>query len=172
MIVISDTNILSSFAAGNSLPLLFRLFAQTEIYIPPAVLEELQVALTYGRSYLNTLFETIATKQLIILPLTADETALLPALPRRLNVGERQAIVLAQRQQGVLLSNDQRAVHYCEQQGIRSLDLVDILRLLWIRKIVSRREVHELIERMHRVEHLTLTAEQRSIIFGAHHRSG
>lgn len=52
MIVISDTNILSSFAAGNALPLLLRLFAQTEIYIPPAVLEETQVAFTRGRSYL------------------------------------------------------------------------------------------------------------------------
>ncbi len=40
MIVISDTNILSSFAAGNALPLLFRLFSQTDFTIPPAILEE------------------------------------------------------------------------------------------------------------------------------------
>ena len=39
MIVINDTNLLSSFAAGNALPLLLRLFAQTEIYIPLAIAE-------------------------------------------------------------------------------------------------------------------------------------
>jgi len=168
VIVISDTNILSSFAAGNAFSLLFRLFAQTKIYIPPAVLEEVHAALAPGRSYLDGLIEAIAAQQIVVLPLTLNEADLLPLLPRRLNAGERQAIVLAQRRQGVLLSNDQRAVRYCEQHGIRSLDLVDILRLLWIRKVTSRREVHELIEQMERIEHLTLTPEQRSIIFGSH----
>ena len=169
MIVISDTNLLSSFAAGNALPLLLRLFAQTEIYIPPAVLEETQVAFTRGRSYLNAVFEAIAINQMIVLPLTPDEEVLLSLLPRKLNAGERQAIILTQQRHGILLSNDQRAVRYCEQQGIRSLDLVDMLRLLWTRKIISRRDVHRLIEEMQRVEQLTLTAEQRVIIFGPHH---
>ena len=169
MIVVSDTNILSSFAAGNAFTLLFRLFAQPEIYIPPAVLEEVHAALTHGRSYLHVLIEAVATQQIVVLPLTSTEAGLLLLLPRRLNVGERQAIVLAEQRNGVLLSNDQRAVRYCEQQGIRSLDLVDILRLLWTRKVISRRAVHELIEQMQRVEHLTLTPEQRSIIFGTHH---
>lgn len=169
MIVISDTNILSSFAAGNALLLLLRLFAQTEIYIPSAVLEEMQVALGRGRSYLNVVFEAVAVNQIIVLPLAADEEVLLSLLPRKLNAGERQAIILAQQHHGILLSNDQRAVRYCEQQGIRSLDLIDILRLLWTRKIISQRDVHRLIEEMQRVEHLTLTAEQRAIIFGPHH---
>ncbi len=169
MIVISDTNILSSFAAGNAFSLLFHLFAQPEIYIPPAVLEEVHVALTHGRSYLLVLVEAVATQQIVVLPLNSTEAELLRLLPHRLNVGERQAIVLAEQRNGVLLSNDQRAVRYCEQQGIRSLDLVDILRLLWVRKIISRRAVHELIEQMQRVEQLILTPEQRSIIFEPHH---
>ena len=165
MIVISDTNILSSFAAANSLHVLLRLFPQTPIYIPPAVLEEIQMALDKGYNYLSPLIEAITDQQITVLPLTTDETALLPLLSHRLNAGERQAIVLAQQRHGILLSNDHRAVRYCDQQGIRSLELVDILRLLWIRKTFSRREVHLLIERMERVENLTLTEEQKAIIF-------
>lgn len=168
MIVISDTNILSSFAAADSLYVLWHLFPRTPIYIPPAVLAELQVALDKGYSYLSSLLDAIAAQQIIILSLTIDEMALLPLLPNRLNIGERQAIVLVQQRHGVLLSNDRRAVRYCHQQGIRSLALVDILRLLWTRKICSQREVHFLIERMERVENLTLTEEQRAIIFAAY----
>ena len=36
MIVISDTNILSSFAAAKALPTLLRLFDEDDIYIPPS----------------------------------------------------------------------------------------------------------------------------------------
>ena len=42
MIIISDTNILSSLAAGNALFLLRKLFTHSKIYIPPAVEIELQ----------------------------------------------------------------------------------------------------------------------------------
>lgn len=170
MIIISDTNMLSSFAAGDALPVLLRLFAESKIYIPPAVLEEVQVAIDKGRTYLNPLLQAITDHQIVILPLTTDETCSLGSLPRRLNAGERQAIALAQHRQGVLLSNDRRAVRYCEQQGIRSLELVDILRLLWTRRILSRRDVQLLIEQMQRVERLTLTTKQQSIIFGSHRR--
>jgi predicted nucleic acid-binding protein len=161
---------LSSFAAGDALQVLLRLFAKSKIYIPPAVLEEVQVAIDKGRTYLNTLLQAITDHQIIVLPLTTDEIRSLDSLPRRLNAGERQAIVLAQYRQGVLLSNDRRAVRYCEQQGIRSLELVDILRLLWVRRILSRRDVQLLIEQMQRVERLTLTTKQQSVIFGSHRR--
>jgi predicted nucleic acid-binding protein len=102
------------------------LFAESKVYIPPAVLEEVQVGINKGRTYLNTLLQAITDHQIIILPLTSDEIRSLDSLPRRLNAGERQAIALAQHRQGVLLSNDRRAVRYCEQQGIRSLVLGQI----------------------------------------------
>jgi predicted nucleic acid-binding protein len=104
VIIISDTNMLSPFAAGDALQVLLRLFAESKIYIPPAVLEEVQVAIDKGRTYLNTLLQAITDHQIIILPLTADEIRSLDSLPSRLNAGERQAIALAQHRQGVLRS--------------------------------------------------------------------
>ncbi len=53
MLIISDTNILSSLAAGESLALFFRLFSKTTIYIPVAVQRELQIGLDKGKPYLK-----------------------------------------------------------------------------------------------------------------------
>ena len=170
MIVVSDTNMLSSFAAADALPVLLRLFVRTEIYIPPAVLEEIQVAIKNGRTYLNDILKAITDQQIILLPLTNDEIQALAVLPHRLNAGERQAIVLVQERNGVLLSNDKRAVRYCAQQSIRTIELIDALRLLWIRQILTQNEVKQLVERMVLVEHLTLTPDQRAIIYAPYRK--
>ena len=51
------------------------------------------------------------------------------------------------------------------------LNLPDILRLLWVRRIVSRDEVRELITKMEQVENLILTEAQRTEIYAPHRRS-
>ena len=64
-----------------------------------------------------------------------------------------------------LLSNDKRALRYCQQQSIRTVNLVGILRLLWVRHIMSQDEVRILIPKMEQVENLVLTQAQRTEIF-------
>lgn len=105
---------------------------------------------------MNVQTDTVTPEQLFNLSQT---------LPRQLNAGECEAIALAQHRQGRLLSNDKRAMHYCDTHGIEALDLVDILRLLWTRRIISQREVEQLIEAMTTVEKLTLSQVQREVIF-------
>lgn len=165
MLVISDTNILSSFAAAQAFPLLQLLFAKSVIYIPPAVRQELQVGLNYGQAHLKIILEAITTNQLQILDLSASEKHLAGSLPRKLNAGESEAIALSQIRGATLLSNDKRAIRYCDRQGIEALDLIDLLRLLWKRNILSQAEVKNLISEMERVENLRLTPSQRREIF-------
>ncbi len=81
-----------------------------------------------------------------------------------------EAIVLAQTRRAALLSNDKRAIRYCQEQGIRAIDLPNLLRLLWTRRIISRSEVEQLITKMEQVENLTLTQSQRSNIFAPSRR--
>lgn len=57
MLVISDTNILSSLAAGQGFHLLSRLFPGKVIYIPPAVQKELQAGLVPEQMYDQVRFE-------------------------------------------------------------------------------------------------------------------
>ena len=97
--------------------------------------------------------------------MTEDERALVSALPRKLNAGEREAIALCQQRRIPLLSNDRRAIRYCQASGIDALDLATLLRLFWIQQLARRVEVEQIIARMEQVERLALNAEQRAAIF-------
>lgn len=167
MIVISDTNILSSLAAGDSLYLLFLLFPSSQISIPPAVLDELQAGLAHGHTHVESVLQEIANNKIKVLPLSREEEHFSKSLPTKLNAGECEAIALSQNRKARLLSNDKRAVRYCHKQGVLVVDLSDMLRLLWIRNIISKREVEMLIDKMAKVEKIILSKTQRATIFAA-----
>jgi len=85
-----------------------------------------------------------------------------------LNRGECEAIALAQNRQAALLSNDKRAIRYCQQQDIEIIDLSDLLRLFWTVGVLSKVQVRQLIERMAQVENLILKQTERAKIFAPH----
>lgn len=165
MIVISDTNLLSSLAAGDAFPSLARLFARAKLAIPPTVQEELQAGLDRGNAYLQPVIQAILTRQIEVIPLSAEEELLTFNYPSNLDEGEREAIALAQTRKATLLSNDRDAIRYCKQRGVRALSLVNILRLFWVEQVMSQNEVRELIGRMEQVENLSLTSQQMTEIF-------
>ena len=163
--MISDTNILSSFSTGESLHLLFRLFANTTIHIPPAVHQELQAGLAYGQTHIEAVLKAIDAGKLQILPLSKNEQTLVQGLPKKLNTGECEAIALSKNRKCRLLSNDKQAVRYCHQNNIQVLDLPLLLRLLWTRSIVSQAEIKMLLDRMKSVENLQLSQKALAIVF-------
>jgi len=168
--IVSDTNILSSLAATNALALLQQLFARSMLSIPPAVRDELRTAVDRGKTYLEPLVMAITAGEILLLELTEDEQSLTATLPRNLNTGEREAIALCQQRLLPLLSNDRRAIRYCQANGIDAVDLPDLLRLFWTRQLITRVEVEHLISRMEQVERLTLSEEQRAAIFAPQRR--
>ncbi|WP_129676029.1 PIN domain-containing protein [Candidatus Chloroploca sp. Khr17] len=170
MTVVSDTNILSSLAAADAVEALQRLFARSTVSIPPAVRDELQAAIDRGRTYLASVIDAIAADDIPVLTLIDDERTLAATLPRRLNAGECEAIALCQRRRFPLLSNDRRAVRYCQTNGIDVVDLPAILRLFWTRQITTRADVKQIITRMEQVERLTLSDAQREAIFASQRR--
>lgn len=167
MTVVSDTNILSSLAAADAIEALQRLFARSTVSIPPAVRDELQVAIDRGRTYLVFVVNAIAAGDIPVLLLTDDERTLAAMLPRRLNAGECEAIALCQQRRLPLLCNDRRAVRYCQAKGIDVVDLPAILRLFWTRQITTRADVEQIITRMEQVERLRLNDAQREAIFAS-----
>ncbi|MEM7127142.1 MAG: hypothetical protein AAF702_12495 [Chloroflexota bacterium] len=165
MIVISDANILSSFAAADALDHLRRLFPKARIAVPPSVVIELRNGLDYGKSHLKTVLDTITENDIDVLPLSRAEEKLRLQLPQRLNAGECEGIVLAQNRNLLFLSNDKKAFRYCHREGIQALDLVDLLRLLWIQSVCTQKDVAQLIQKMVDVEKLVLRQKQLDIIF-------
>lgn len=170
MTVVSDTNILSSLAAADAFDALQRLFARSTVSIPPAVRDELDAAIDRGRTYLASLVAAIAAGDILVLALTDDERTLAATLPRRLNAGECEAIALCQQRRVPLLTNDRRAVRYCQANGIDVVDLPAILRLFWTRQITTRAVVEQMITQMEQVERLTLSDAQREAIFAPQRR--
>ena len=165
MVIVSDTNILSSFASADALNLLAELFPDETIHIPPAVEKELQVALVHGKTHVERVLQALEAGGIQPIKLTEAERLLMPTLPAKLHAGEREAIVICQARQHLFLTNDKRAVRYCKLNGIDTLKLEMLLRLLWIRRIMSQDEVKTLIGTMATVEKLVLSQKQRDIIF-------
>jgi len=167
MIVISDTNILSSLAAANSLYLLPKAFPRSQIYIPTAVQAELQIGASRGKSHLQAVLTQIDSHEIGVLTLTEAEQQLSQTLPvKKLKTGEREGIILSQKHHALFLSNDQRAVRYCREQQVRVIDLSNLLRLFWTQQLISQPKVRQLIEQMTEVENLVITPSQLSEIFG------
>jgi predicted nucleic acid-binding protein len=135
------------------------------LHLAISVRQELQAGYDKGKTHLALVLQAIDARQIEVVALSSDEEQELEGYPQKLNLGERQAIALAQSRHATLLSNDKRAVRYCQQQNIRVVNLVDILRLLWIRRVASQDEVGAIIEKMQLVENLTLTPAQQAIVF-------
>ena len=170
MIVISDTNVLSSLAAAESLPSLFQLFPKAQMLIPPAVEQELHAGLQRKQSHLASIFQVIAAGQLLVQPLSEKESTLAQNLPPRLNAGECEAIALAQSHQSLFLCNDKRAIRYCRQNEIEVLDLATLLNLFWVKQIVSKKAVEAMLQKMAATEGLTLSQTQRLRVFASPQR--
>ncbi|HMV47929.1 MAG TPA: hypothetical protein PKC13_24765 [Blastocatellia bacterium] len=165
MIIISDTNILGSLAAGDCISALCLLYARKKLVIPPAVRGELEQGLACGHQHLQQVFSAIDARQIRIVTLSAEEELRTFHYPSDLGDGEREAIALVQSRKGVLLSNDTDAVRYCRQQGGRVLNLPDLLRLFWVEGILSQDDVRIVIARMNEIESLVLGNRQMTEIF-------
>lgn len=165
MIVISDTNILSSLAAGDAFAMLRRLYKQSRLMIPPTVEQELQRGFARGKTYLQPVLQAIANQQIEVVSLSAEEELQTFLYPAHLDAGEREAIALAQSRKVPLLSNDGDAIRYCKQHQLLVVSLINLLRLFWIKGVLSQDEVRDLIARMEQVETLTLTPKALAKIF-------
>jgi predicted nucleic acid-binding protein len=133
--------------------------------------QELLTGLERGKTHLEPVIQAITEQEIEVLALSPDEEQLTQDHPRKLNTGERQAIALAQMRKATLLCNDKRAIRYCQQLGISTVNLANILRLLWIRQLMSKSDVRAVIAKMEQVENLTLTSAQRMEIFAPHRRT-
>lgn len=145
--IISDTNILSTFARIQQLDLLFAVARTGVIHLPPAVQVEIKLGLQKGLKFLQPIIDTLsATTQFQPVDLTVDEKLLISALPKALNAGEKEGIVICLNRSGnKFLTNDKRAHSFCLANNILVLDLKRILRQLWKAGHCTKEEVRKLM---------------------------
>jgi predicted nucleic acid-binding protein len=100
-VIISDTNILSSFAAAKGLLLLFGILHEDVIYIPPSVHRELLDGLTYGVSYLAEVIRLVERGKLKVLDITEQDRRQIASLPTSFGPGEKEAVALCLREKAL-----------------------------------------------------------------------
>ena len=141
-IVVSDSDILSMFGKVGAVQHLKRLFE--EIYIPPAVYEELRRAKEIGFDFVDELIENVR-----IMNLNEDEYSEFVRLmedENYLHSGELQGIELCKHRNGVLLTNDRRAKNFCKRNNIVYFDIKGVLRAFYKKNVLEREEIRDLVE--------------------------
>ena len=140
-----DTDVLSTFAKIERLPLLFSVFDQETLNIASAVENEIKRGISKGFRFFDE-FVTLQTQGRIrTYHPTSVDRAFMRSLPQTLNAGERESMATCKRLTATFASNEGRVMHHCQANGIHCLNLVDILRLLWELKILTQTDVRKVI---------------------------
>jgi predicted nucleic acid-binding protein len=145
--IVADTNILSTFARVGASDLLRQLCQSDRLHVTPATFNELRRAVEVGCEFLGPTLEAIRIgTELDLVELRREEVLALNDLPRSLGAGEAESIAVCLRRAGTrLLTNDKRARNFCREHSIPCLDLPAILRGLWVRQVVSKERVRQLL---------------------------
>ena len=148
--IVADTNILSTFARVGAIDLLRQLCKSDRLHVTPATFHELRRAVEVGCDFLVPALEAIQTGSgLDLVELRREEVLASKDLPRSLGAGEAESIAICLHRPGTrLLTNDKRARNFCREHSIPCLDLPAILRGLWVRQVVSKEWVRQLLRRI------------------------
>ncbi|MCE2416411.1 hypothetical protein J4G07_20725 [Candidatus Poribacteria bacterium] len=143
--VFVDTDVLSTFAKIQRLRLLFAVFNQELLHIALAVENEIKIGASKGFRFAQNLTVLLTEKQIQThRPLPIDET-FLKSLPHTLAAGERESMAICKRLNAVFASNERRVKHHCQTNGIRCINLAEILRSFWRLEILSKTDVRQII---------------------------
>ena len=151
---VADTSVLSSFAAARGLDLLLDVLGVEALFMPSAVQREVQVGLERGAEYLQAIVELVKAGRIRVLTFEPTDSECVASLPSGFGAGEREAVALCQRYNATVLCNDRLVRRYCSQHNIPCLDLARLLRLLWLKGLVTKAKVKTMIVRMEKAEHL------------------
>jgi predicted nucleic acid-binding protein len=152
--IIADTSILSTFARIQRLDLLFTVAETGIIHLPPAVQNEIKLGVQKSLNFLQPIIDALtAATPFQSVDLAAEEKHLLRALPKALNVGEKEGIAICLNRSGnKFLTNDKRAHNFCIANDILSFDLKRILRQLWKAGHCTKEEVLKLMDDIEKSE--------------------
>lgn len=131
MIVIIDADIISCLAKIKRFQLLQKLFQNAQFIIPQRVYEEIIRAKREGYTFVDYILRLINDEILDLPILTPDEISKIKDLEESMNLhfGEIEAIVLALRENAILLSNDGQVRKEIQRLsfGIEVFNLEDVI---------------------------------------------
>lgn len=143
--VFVDTDVLSIFAKIQRLPLLFTVFNQESLHIANAVANEIEIGTVKGFRFAKNITALLTQDRIQThYPIPVDQT-LIRALPQTLAAGERESMAICKRLDAIFASNERWVKHHCQTNGIRCINLAEILRALWELDILTQADIRKII---------------------------
>ena len=156
MIIILDTNIISTFSKIKKLELLYDVFNANVFYISPNVHKEIMAAKEKGYIFVEQVTDLLQRKKLVTLTLNSEEAVKAEKLPSSFSKGERDSLVICKERNGIFVTNERKVINYCKKHDIAYFDLRDILKALHQFMNFSKDEVSKLIDEIEEKDNIII----------------
>ena len=143
--VFVDTDVLSTFAKIQRLPLLFTIFNENLLNISAGVEIEIRIGVANGFNFSRDIMTLHSQGRIRTHHPTALDQHSMATMPPSLGLGERESIAICKRLNSIFVSNERRVKHHCREYGVDCVNLEDILRTLWELGILMQAEVRTII---------------------------
>lgn len=160
--VVVDTDILSMFAKVNAISLLKQIFGE-KVIMTPKTRDEISMPLEYGYKFPIKALSAIKTVSLSYKVLEEYEGL---RKNSSLGKGELECIAYCKVEKHTFLTNDMKAREVAKKEGISVISLQAILKTLWQKRIRSKEEVRQLLEKIKEADNLEVSSTVEREIFG------
>jgi len=161
--MIFDTDILSMLGKIGRTDLLRELFPETSLTITFEVYNELLRAKEAGYDFVDDVleqgFNVIHLDSELIKEYEEKRENL-----KNIHAGELTSALLCKRENMVFATNDSKAKRFCKENGVEWLDIVDILRLFYLKRVLDKREIENMIRDIEEKDWTRITRKEE--IFG------
>jgi len=80
---------------------------------------------------------------------------------RNLHTGELTSILLCKKKCMDFVTNDNKAKKFCKENGVEWLDIVDLLRLCYLKEVLDKKEIQKLIKDIEVSDRTIITRKER-----------
>lgn len=155
-----DTDILSMLGKIGRSALLRKLFSKSELIITFEIYNEL----LRGREAGYDFVDDILAQRFIVMHLDPDlfkEYELKKKELKNIHAGELTSILLCKKMGMDFATNDNKAKKFCMVSGVEWIDIIDILRLCYLKKILDRSEIEKLMSDIEEKDRTRIRKKER-----------
>lgn len=158
--MIFDTDILSMLGKIGRIDLLKKLFPESSLIISFEVYNELLRAKNAGYDFVGDIskqgFKVIHLDNVLIKEYEKKKDVL-----KHLHAGELSSILLCKIEGMDFATNDSKAKRFCKENGVEWLDIVDILRLCYLKHVLDKKEIEGIIRDIEKTDRTKITRRDR-----------
>ena len=157
--MIFDTDILSMLGKIGRADLLRKLFPEASIIITFEVYNELLRAKEAGYDFVDDILEQGFGIVCLDSELIKEYEEKKPKL-KNIHAGELTSILLSKREGMDFVTNDGKAKRFCEENGVEWLDIVDLLRLCYLKRMLDERGIENVIKDIEEKDRTRITRKE------------